>query len=366
MSDKNKDAQGNVFRKKPVEVEAIQWNGKKFDATPPQWFCDAMYAFGKPGFLMRFNDDIVIETLEGQMKASPGDWIIRGVKGEIYPCKSDIFELTYEHASQVSAAAPADSIGNHRPFLNAAHDYRRFGNDEFLQKLIATADQFRASEGQAQTNSAMLRKLENLFQAEVGPATARRLIEVICAAQFAEKIDPGDEVCEECRGAAHHSDGSACMACYGIGTVSAGPAAQQPGSDRTPYIFGVKPPLSIAAQQSLMAGGAVPDGYMLVPTEPTGVMKDVGANNMPFQSASPANAATVYRAMIAAAAPLLQVQPIPAERTTTSTDARDQAHTAGWNACRLAVMLGMAPQVQPSEALDDDQWGWSNEEKGGA
>jgi hypothetical protein len=39
---------------------------------------------------------ILIDTLEGQMKANPGDWIIRGVKGEFYPCKPDIFEATYE------------------------------------------------------------------------------------------------------------------------------------------------------------------------------------------------------------------------------------------------------------------------------
>ena len=42
------------------------------------------------------NDYIAIPTLEGMMVARPGDWIIRGVKGELYPCKADIFEATYE------------------------------------------------------------------------------------------------------------------------------------------------------------------------------------------------------------------------------------------------------------------------------
>lgn len=42
--------------------------------------------------------DLAIQTLEGQMVARPGDWIIKGVKGEIYPCKPDIFEATYEPA----------------------------------------------------------------------------------------------------------------------------------------------------------------------------------------------------------------------------------------------------------------------------
>ena len=41
-------------------------------------------------------NDVLIDTLEGTMRANPGDWIIRGVKGEFYPCKSDIFEATYE------------------------------------------------------------------------------------------------------------------------------------------------------------------------------------------------------------------------------------------------------------------------------
>lgn len=42
------------------------------------------------------DEELYIETLEGTMKASPGDWIITGVKGEVYPCKPDIFEETYQ------------------------------------------------------------------------------------------------------------------------------------------------------------------------------------------------------------------------------------------------------------------------------
>ena len=42
------------------------------------------------------NKEIEIETLEGTMKANKGDWIIRGVKGELYPCKPDVFDMTYE------------------------------------------------------------------------------------------------------------------------------------------------------------------------------------------------------------------------------------------------------------------------------
>lgn len=42
------------------------------------------------------DEEVLIETLEGTMKADKGDWIIRGVKGELYPCKPDVFKMTYE------------------------------------------------------------------------------------------------------------------------------------------------------------------------------------------------------------------------------------------------------------------------------
>lgn len=71
------------FRKRPVEVEAWQFNGSLDGA--PDWMT-GLYAF----------DHITIQTLEGAMTASPGDWIIQGVQGEIYPCKPDIFAATYE------------------------------------------------------------------------------------------------------------------------------------------------------------------------------------------------------------------------------------------------------------------------------
>ena len=50
---------------------------------------------------------LLIRTLEGEMKAQPGDWIIRGIAGEVYPCKPDIFEATYESAPQPEAASVA-------------------------------------------------------------------------------------------------------------------------------------------------------------------------------------------------------------------------------------------------------------------
>ena len=85
------------FRKKPVEIEAIQWDGAAVSVPIPDWFAQPW--MNKT--IDRDPDDrtkLNIKTLEGVMQASPGDWIIRGVKGEIYPCKPDIFAATYDPA----------------------------------------------------------------------------------------------------------------------------------------------------------------------------------------------------------------------------------------------------------------------------
>lgn len=83
------------YIKKPVTVEAVQWTG---DNRKDIWdFCTLAY----------FNTDfetgdlkLMIQTLEGPMEASVGDYIIKGIKGEFYPCKPDIFLLTYDHVSE--------------------------------------------------------------------------------------------------------------------------------------------------------------------------------------------------------------------------------------------------------------------------
>ena len=86
------------YRKKPVVIEAFQFLGEstlaKDDSewATPAWFVDAVL---EPT-VWAYPDHIEIKTLEGTMSADIGDWIIRGVKGELYPCKPDIFEATYE------------------------------------------------------------------------------------------------------------------------------------------------------------------------------------------------------------------------------------------------------------------------------
>jgi hypothetical protein len=82
----------NKFRKKPIEIEAIQFNGWNFEKIT-NWMLDNITDEIYPSC---FKETMVIKTLEGDMIASVGDYIIKGVKGEFYPCKPDIFEQTYE------------------------------------------------------------------------------------------------------------------------------------------------------------------------------------------------------------------------------------------------------------------------------
>ena len=85
-----------LFRKKPIDVEACQFIDPRKDANAAagililvEW-CGGQFTHDAIG------PCILIDTLEGQMRADPGDWIICGVKGEFYPCKDEIFQATYE------------------------------------------------------------------------------------------------------------------------------------------------------------------------------------------------------------------------------------------------------------------------------
>lgn len=81
------------YRKKPVVIEARQWDGTlKVASDIDAWSAGKTQCMG----LAQTPHHISIETLEGTMIACPGDWIIKGVKGEFYPCKDDIFAATYE------------------------------------------------------------------------------------------------------------------------------------------------------------------------------------------------------------------------------------------------------------------------------
>lgn len=80
------------YRKKPVIIEAVQFTGKNQDEITR--FIDG----ATKCHTLRSGPEMVIGTLEGQHIASVGDFIIKGVKGEFYPCKPDIFAATYEAA----------------------------------------------------------------------------------------------------------------------------------------------------------------------------------------------------------------------------------------------------------------------------
>ena len=87
-----------AYRKKPVWIQAAKWDGSAKDAAVIiSWILNQ-------GGTARYTGDehctgahyIAIDTLEGRVVASPTDWVIRGVAGEFYPCRADIFEQTYE------------------------------------------------------------------------------------------------------------------------------------------------------------------------------------------------------------------------------------------------------------------------------
>lgn len=80
------------YRKKPVVIEAFQWTGGRDQTEDPTWICERI----KSGAVSFSGGEMFINTLEGTMKVTPGDYIIKGVQGEVYPCKPDIFEATYE------------------------------------------------------------------------------------------------------------------------------------------------------------------------------------------------------------------------------------------------------------------------------
>jgi len=91
------------YRKKPVVVEALLYQAELGNNRVMNWL--SLHGANVHGWL--FHDgEISIPTLEGVMKASDGDWIIKGVKGEFYPCKPDIFAATYEPVEPAETSKP--------------------------------------------------------------------------------------------------------------------------------------------------------------------------------------------------------------------------------------------------------------------
>jgi hypothetical protein len=81
------------YRKKPVVIEAVQYTGDvNTTEIDDMAFCEAY----NKGVIKERDSKLIIKTLEGTMIANIGDFVIKGVNGEFYPCKPDIFEKTYE------------------------------------------------------------------------------------------------------------------------------------------------------------------------------------------------------------------------------------------------------------------------------
>ena len=149
------------FTKKPVTIQAIQWTGDNLrevitftDGPPDTRSHHAGMAWDAYRDLVA-RDGLKIYTLEGKMLASPGDWIIRGVKGELYPCKPDIFQETYAAASPTPPAeqqadpgavyaelpAPTASIGTDDAWHEAA--MRDFADRTHAARLRCKSEQAR-------------------------------------------------------------------------------------------------------------------------------------------------------------------------------------------------------------------------------
>lgn len=86
------------YRKKPIVIEAFKWTGGPSQEEDPEWIIEALAARPWQARIIQPNDEIMLEimTLEGGMCANVGDYVIKGIAGEIYPCKPNIFEQTYE------------------------------------------------------------------------------------------------------------------------------------------------------------------------------------------------------------------------------------------------------------------------------
>lgn len=116
------------YRKKPVVIDAFLWTGGKDQKEDPEWIVDALEQ-GEVEITHRCTSDykheaLIIKTLEGTMTASPGDYIIKGVQGEIYPCKPDIFEETYELVTSTLA------FPNHFKILDVRSIIEKTGLEE--------------------------------------------------------------------------------------------------------------------------------------------------------------------------------------------------------------------------------------------
>jgi hypothetical protein len=148
------------YRKKPVVIEAVQYDGN--------FRCLDIFSINDVGKFIIGTDDagnpcLKIPTLEGVMIASKGDYIIRGIKGEYYPCKPDIFEMTYERDEPIIIQAPIknydpwdeviDQLGDSNKMIDHVPDVGKMVED--VEKL---AEEFYPLNDDLYPNSSLIRK----------------------------------------------------------------------------------------------------------------------------------------------------------------------------------------------------------------
>ncbi len=131
------------FRKKPVVIEAIRWDGTDVDSILA--FCLTKASVRRPYVRNESNQHyLLIETREGVMTAEKGDWIIKGVKGEFYPIKPDIFAETYQPADEPAPRDAACPVSARLAELMADYIKMKYRDKAFaneLFKLVAWLEQ---------------------------------------------------------------------------------------------------------------------------------------------------------------------------------------------------------------------------------
>lgn len=185
--------EARLFTKKPVTIEAIQWTGKNLreviaftDGPPDTRTTHAGMAWEAYTDLVA-RDGLKIYTLEGKMLASPGDWIIRGVKGEMYPCKDDIFEATYSPAALAAGqatAAPAQPVAQQGVAYAALPAHSHAGRVYEEGFLIGTCPLYAADQMRSFADATHALRASN----GQAPADAKALAEADRRAGEAERL----------------------------------------------------------------------------------------------------------------------------------------------------------------------------------
>lgn len=123
------------YQKKPVTIEAVKWDGNQISETP-QWIIDALQKKepGKPGHIFRYGNAIQVCTANGPVWANKGDYIVRTIDGDIYPCTPELFEKTHTPIATISITS-SDSDRTHNIPVNL------FPHTSYVEKLIQTQNE---------------------------------------------------------------------------------------------------------------------------------------------------------------------------------------------------------------------------------